>query len=453
MLTRRSVLQRAAAAAPALIRARTGSAADRPNVLSIISEDLGPLLGCYGYPLVRTPHLDRLAAEGVRFTCAHTTGPVCSASRSAFSTGLYQTSIGAHHHRSHRKDGYQLPEHVRLVSDRFREAGYFTANVIEIAEGVRGTGKTDFNFTARRPFDGNHWRERRPGQPFYAQVNFREAHKGPAFVEARQQKELIDPAKVALPPYYPDHPVVRDEIANYLDAINLLDRKVGVLLGELERDKLLENTLIFFFGDNGRCLLRGKQWVYNAGTHVPLIARWPGVLKPGGVREDPVIALDITASSLSAAGIPLPEYFHGRPLFNSRAKRRDFVVTARDRCDMTVDRIRAVREPRYGYIRNFMPERPYTQLNEYIDKQYPTQRVMKELHAQGKLNAAQALFMQPRKPPVEFYDLAADPHEVNNLADSLAHRALVRRYSQFLDRWIEETRDLGGVPETEAAAR
>ncbi len=450
MLTRRSVL-RAATVAPGLIRARSGSAADRPNVLWIIAEDLGPLLGCYGYPLVKTPNLDRLAAQGVRFTCAHTTGPVCSASRSAFNTGLYQTSIGAHHHRSHRQDGYQLPEGVRLVSERFREAGYFTANVIEIAAGVRGTGKTDFNFTAKRPFDGKHWRERRAGQPFYAQVNFQATHKGPAFVEARQQKELIDPAKVPLPPYYPDHPVVRNEVANYLDTVNLLDRKVGALLAEVERDKLLENTLIFFFGDNGRCLLRGKQWVYNAGTHVPLMARWPGVLKAGSVREDPVIALDITASSLAAAGIPLPEYFHGRPLFDPRAKPREFVVTARDRCDMTVDRIRAVRDRRYGYLRNFMPERPYTQWNEYIDKQYPTQRVMKELHAQGKLNATQSLFMQPAKPPVEFYDLQADPHEVNNVANSPKHQALVRRYGQILDRWIDETRDLGGLPETEAA--
>lgn len=441
----------AAGAAPAWMGARSGSAADRPNVLWIIGEDLGPQLGCYGYPLVKTPNLDRLAGEGVRFTCAHTTGPVCSASRSAFNTGLYQTSIGAHHHRSHRKDGYELPEGVRLVSERFREAGYFTANVLEIAPGVRGTGKTDFNFSAKRPFDGKHWRERRAGQPFYAQVNFQATHKGPAFVEARKQKELIDPGKVPLPPYYPDHPVVRDEVANYLDTVNLLDRQVGVLLEELARDKLLDNTVIFFFGDNGRCLLRGKQWVYNAGTHVPLIVRWPGVLEAGSVREDPVIALDITASSLAAAGIPLPEYFHGRPLFGERAKPREYVVTARDRCDMTVDRIRAVRDRRYGYIRNFMPERPYTQWNEYIERQYPTLRVMKELYAQGKLNATQALFMQPAKPPVEFYDLQTDPHEVNNLAGSAEHQALVRRYSQILDRWMEETRDQGGEPEKESA--
>lgn len=429
-----------------------GSAADRPNVLWILAEDLGPQLGCYSYPLVRTPHLDRLAGEGLRFTQAHTTGPVCSASRSAFNTGLYQTSIGAHHHRSHRQDGYRLPEGVRLITDRFREAGYFTANVLEIAEGVRGAGKTDLNFTAEKPFDGTHWSQRRTGQPFFAQVNFRETHKGPAFVEARKQKELIDPAQVPLPPYYPDHPVVRDEVANYLDAVNLLDRKVGVLLRELDRDKLLENTVMFFFGDNGRCLLRGKQWLYDAGTHVPLMVRWPGVLKPASVREDPVIALDITAASLAAAGIALPRYFHGRPLFGERLQPREYVVTARDRCDMTVDRIRAVRDRRYKYIRNFMPERPYTQFNEYIEKQYPTLRVLQELHTQGKLNAVQELFMQARKPPVEFYDTVADPHEVNNLASSPKHQALVRRFGGILDRWMEETRDLGGIPETEPPA-
>ena len=172
---------------PALIRARSGSAADRPNVLWVLGDDLGPQLGCYGYPLVRTPNMDRLAEQGVRFTRAHTTGPVCSASRSGFNTGLYQTSIGCHNHRSHRKDGYRLPEGARLITERLRERGYFTANVLEFAEGVRGTGKTDFNFTFKKPFDGTHWNQRPPGQPFFAQVNFQAPHKGPAFLEARKQ--------------------------------------------------------------------------------------------------------------------------------------------------------------------------------------------------------------------------------------------------------------------------
>lgn len=444
-MNRRSFLTAAGALAPGFLRARE----DRPNIIWIIGDDLGCEVGCYDYPLVRTPNIDRLAAEGVRFTQAHTTAPVCSASRSAFNTGLYQTRIGAHNHRSHRRDGYTLPEGVRLIMDRLRDRGYFTANVREIAEGVAGDGKTDFNFKAAKPFDGIHWNQRKPGQPFFAQVNFMEPHKGKSFLDARRQKDLVNPAQVTLPPFYPDHPVVRDEMANYLDAVNLLDHKIGVLLDALKKDDALENTAIFLFGDNGRCLLRGKQWLYDYGTRVPLIARWPGVLKAGSTREDPVVMLDMTATTLDWAGVKRPDYFHGQSLFPGRA--RDYVVTARDRCDMTVDRIRAVRDRRYHYIRNFMPERPYTQYNEYIKTSYPTLTVLQELHASGKLNATQELFMAERKPEVEFYDTLNDPFEVHNLANAPAQKRRVAEFGKRLDQWMESTKDLGGNPEPEAA--
>ncbi|MGI8746086.1 MAG: sulfatase family protein [Bryobacteraceae bacterium] len=434
--------------ATALIRARSGAAADRPNILWIIGDDLGAELSCYGYGGVNTPHIDRLAARGTRFTQFHTTAPVCSPSRSAFNVGLYQTTTGTQNHRSHRKDGYQLPDGARLITGRFREQGYFTCNVREIADGVQGDGKTDFNFKAVTPFDGTHWNQRKPGQPFYAQVNFQAPHKGASFVEARKQKILVDPAKVVLPPFYPDHPVVRNEVANYLDAVQLLDHQVGVLLDKLAEDQVLDNTVVFFFGDNGRCLLRGKQWLYDYGTRVPLMVCWPGVAKAGAVRDEPCHALDMTATSLMAAGIAIPANFQGRPLFGSKAKPRDFIVTARDRCDETIDRIRAVRDRRYKYIRNFMPERPYTQPNAYIERAYPTQRVIKELHAAGKLDAIQELWMAPEKPPVEFYDTHADPFEVRNLANLSGQERLVARFAKRLDDWMVETRDQGGIPES-----
>jgi N-sulfoglucosamine sulfohydrolase len=443
MLTRRQLL-----AAPAILRARPSAAADRPNIIWIIGDDLGCELSCYGDRVVRTPNIDRLASEGVRFTQFHTTAPVCSASRSAFNVGLYQTTTGTQNHRSHRKDGYTLPAGARLITDRLREQGYFTCNVRGIADGVTGDGKTDFNFVAPKPFDGTHWKQRQAGQPFYAQVNFEAPHKGPSFIAARKQKSLIDPAKVELPPYYPDHPTVRDEVANYLDAVQLLDYQVGVLMAKLAEDRVLDNTAIFFFGDNGRCLLRGKQWLYDYGTRVPLIVRWSGVANPGAVRDDPSVALDLAASTLAAAGVAMPEPFHGRPLFGSGARTREFIVTARDRCDETIDRIRAVRDTRYKYIRNFMPERPYTQPNDYIATSYPTQRVIKELHAAGKLNPVQELWMAPRKPPVEFYDTRSDPFEIRNLATSREHASLVGQFSKRLDAWMSDTHDLGGVPES-----
>lgn len=434
------------AAAPAFVRALSGSAADRPNILWILAEDNGPQWNCYGYRGVETPNIDRLAGQGARFLHAHSTGPVCSASRSGFNVGLYQTTTGTHLHRSHRKDGYRLPGDARLVSHRLHDAGYFTANVRDIAPGLRGTGKTDYNFAAEKPFDGTHWNQRAAGQPFYAQVNFQATHKGPSFPEARKLAKLIDPAKVELPPYWPDHPVVRDEFANYLDCVNLLDRQVGTLLDTMQKDGALDNTVIFFFGDNGRCLIRGKQWCYDAGTHVPLLVKWPGMVKPGTVREDPSVLLDVTATTLAAAGLEVPASFHGRPLFGKAAQARDYAVTARDRCDMTVDRIRCVRDARYSYIRNFMPDRPYTQHNDYITKQYPTLGVMKELFAQGKLNATQSLFMAARKPDVEFYDMKADPHEVRNLASDPKHAKLVAQYAARLDKWMAETKDRGGEP-------
>ncbi len=444
-MRRRSLLT-AAAGFPAIIRSRMGAAEDRPNILWILGEDLAPMLGCYGFPLVRSPNLDRLASEGVRFTRAFTTAPVCSSSRSAFNVGLYQIHTGAHHHRSHRKDGFRLPEGAGLITTRFREAGYFTANVLEFAPGAAGTGKTDFNFTAPKPFDGTHWNQRKAGQPFYAQVNFREPHKGPAFKEARRMKELVDPAKVPLPAFYPDHPVVRDEFANYLDAINLLDRKVGLLREALERDKLLDNTVLFFMGDNGRCLLRGKQWLYTSGVHVPMILRWPGAIKPA-VNEDMVLSLDMTATTLAAAGIPIPEKFHGQSLVDSKAKPRQVLFTARDRCDMTLDRIRSVRDKRYNFVRNFMPDRPYTQHNNYIETSYPTLGVLKELHKEGKLNTAQSQFMAARKPEVEMYDLDKDPDEVNNLANSPEHKKRVETFRKQLDGWLKEMNDQGAFPE------
>jgi len=418
----------------------------QPHILWILGDDLGPQLGCYGHPLVHTPNADRIAAEGVRFTHCFTTAPVCSPSRSAWNTGVYQTTIGAHHHRSHRRDGYTLPEGVRLVSHRLRDAGYFTANVTEITPTLRTNAKTDFNFKVDKPFDGAHWNQRAKGQPFYAQINFTAPHKGPQWPLARKQPNLVDPAQVELPPYYPDHPVIRDEVANYLDAVNNWDRQVGVVLDELKKDGLIENTLIFVFGDNGRCLLRGKQWLYDAGTHIPLLVRWPGRIKPGTVRRDPVISLDITAATLDAAGIEHPKLFHGQSLFKN-AKPRTDIFTARDRCDMTVDRIRAVRDARYKLIRNFYPERSYSQFNEYIKTSYPALTVIQDLGKQGKLNEIQARWVAPSRPEYEFYDHQADPHEVDNLAAHPAHKKAFDRLRKRLDQWIADTNDQGRTPE------
>ncbi len=434
---------------------------DRPNILWILSEDISPDLSCYGTEAVQTSNLDRLARQGIRYTNAFTTSPVCSASRSAMITGMYQTSIGVHHHRSHRDDGYTLPEPVRLITEYFREAGYFTANVKTAAPGVKGSGKTDFNFQFKNAFDGSDWNQRKPGQPFFAQLSINVTHRGRHWKNLREKlKNPVDPARVNLPPYYPDHPIARKDWATYLDSIQMMDQYVGKILKRLDDEGLADNTVVIFIGDHGRCHVRGKQWLYDGGIHIPLIIRWPrpsegrgwpGKLKAGQVCDDLVSAIDISATVLKIAGIEPPKYIEGRVFLGPGAKKREYIIAARDRCDETVDRIRCVRTKRYKYIRNFMPERPYTQKNRYKERSYPMLNLMKELHAGGKLTPVQALFMAARKPDEELYDIRKDPYEIRNLAVSPKHQRPLKKMRVILDKWVRKTGDKGQFPEKESA--
>jgi len=415
----------------------------RPNILWIISEDTGPEFGCYGYPLVHTPNVDRLAREGAVFTNAFTSGAVCSASRSGFMTGMYQTTIGAHNHRSHRRDGYKLPEGIYVFTKYLRDGGYLTA--------IPAGRKTDWNFTPKvKPYDSNQWEDLKKNQPFFAQVQFSETHR--RFKHCKEHP--VDPDKVTLPPYYPDHPVARKDWALYLETINVLDQKIGQVLKRLEADGLAENTIVFYFGDHGRAHVRGKQWLYDGGIHVPLVIRWPGHIKPGTVCDEMVSAIDFGPTCLKLAGIDPPKHMQGRVFLGpDRHKPREVIFAARDRCDETVDRIRCVRSKRHKYIRNFMPERPYTQMNRYKERSYPMLPLMRKLHAEGKLTGAQQLFMAPTRPKEELYDVQADPWEIKNLAQFPKHQDVLKRMRSLLDQWIKETHDKGQTPETREVVR
>lgn len=432
--------------------------AKRPNVLWLIAEDFGPELACYGTKEVCSPNLDRLAATGVRFANAFTTAPVCSASRSAFCTGMYQTTIGAHNHRSHRDDGYRVPEGVKPVTDWMRQAGYFTANLVDLPEhfGFRGTGKTDWNFTyAKQPFDSSEWNDLKTHQPFYAQINFQETHR------KFHAPKRADPAKVVIPPYYPDHQVTRDDWAAYLDAASELDRKIGLILAQLAADGLADDTVIMFFADHGQCHVRGKQFCYDSGLHIPLIIRWPKNFPspkhftPGTVDERLIAAIDLLPTTLAIAGQPKPAGMQGEVFLGDQADPpRQYVFGARDRCDETVFRFRTVRDARYRYIRNFMPEKPFLSPNDYKQRSYPVWNLLKELHAAGKLTPAQEFLCAPHMPAEELYDLSSDPYEIKNLVDSPDHRETLRRLRGALERWIEESNDQGRTLELpEVAAR
>lgn len=439
----------------------------KPNILWIVGENFSLDFGCYGAKNVRTPNVDRLAAAGVRFDRAFATSPVCAPSRSAFMTGMYQTTTDTHHMRSHRKDDFRLPPGVRPITHWLQDAGYFTANIKTIGDRTVGTGKLDLNFVNEGPiYMSDDWSKLKANQPFFAQINTPEAeydiydrksaekHRVP-WVGEEWHPKIATPDNVTPPPYYPDHPIVRQEWARYLNSVSGVDVRVGWILQQLEKDGLADNTVVVFFADNGRLTARGIHWPYNVGLHVPLVIRWPSGIpappdwRPGTVNDEVVSLLDLTATTLAIAGVPRPPLMQSRLLFGPRADPpRTYAFAARDRIDETVVRLRSVHDKRYHYIRNFTPGAGFTTLNRYKEKCFLVKPLMRRLHAESKLTGPPAEMMKPF-PREQLYDYRADPHEIRNLAgsDDPNHQHALLRLRAALDTWLVETGDRGQWPE------
>jgi uncharacterized sulfatase len=419
----------------------------QPNILWITCEDMSPQLGCYGYPEARTPHLDKLAAQGVRFTHAFASYPVCAPARSSLITGLYPNSLGSHHMRSKAP----LPEGVRPFTAYLREAGYYCSN----------NQKEDYNFD--KPADTwdessgkAHWRNRtEKDQPFFAVFNFTVTHESQiGKLDSQRASEYRpdpphDPDKATPPPFYPDTEVIRQYWAHYYDLITAMDMQAGEILAQLEEDGLAENTIVFFYSDHGAGIVRGKRWLYDTGLHVPLIVRWPGVLEPGSVREDLVSFVDFAPTVLSLVNLPIPSAMQGKAFLGASAQDpREYIYAARDRMDERYDCCRGVRDKRYKYIRNYHPYRSWGQFLTYPEQF----GIMQELRAQltaGNLNEIQQRYFLPEKPLEELYDTEADPFELNNLVLDPESADTLQRLRTALDTWMVDIRDLGAVPEME----
>ena len=457
MMERRAFLGATGGAAAAVWAGALGTAGaagrDRPNILWISCEDIGPHLGCYGDPEARTPHLDRLASQGTRYTHAFSVSGVCAPTRSCLITGMYPTTLGTCHMRC--KHPPQDP--IKCFPEYLRNAGYYCTN----------NSKTDYNFDAPRTAWDQcnkkaHWRNRRDaGQPFFAVFNLTITHESkvgtpidriPAAERELPPADRHDPAKATLPPYYPDTPVIRERWAHYYDLITVMDRQAGAILDELEKDGFADNTVVFYFSDHGVGLPRAKRWLYDSGTHVPFIVRWPGRAEPRSVSSRLVSFVDFAPTVLSIAGAPIPGHMQGRAfLGDAAATPRQYVFGARDRMDERYDLIRAVRDDRFRYIRNYEPYRPYAQYLAYPEG-WPVMQDMRRAERAGELEGPETLFFRPTKPLEELYDVTADPHELENLAESPDHRAVLDRLRETLDAWLAETKDLGFVPEMELEA-
>ena len=427
-------------------------AQDRPNILWISTEDISPHLGCYGDAHAITPHLDQLASEGVRYSRAFTTAGVCAPCRSGIITGLYQSSLGTQHMRCTAT----MPEFIKPFPVVLRRAGYYCTNA----------RKTDYQFQhPRETWDTGsqpHWRSRKDKeQPFFAVFNFTGTHEGPVGSVSSWQKitkDLLpsqrqDPAALDLPPYYPDTPEVREAWRRNYELITAMDAWAGDLLQQLRDDGLYDDTIIFFWSDHGVGLPRAKRWLYDSGTHIPLIVRIPekwrvnGQGAPGSVTDQLVSSIDLGPTVLRLAGVEIPQHVQGRPFLGPNIGRpRDYVYGARDRMDERYDIIRMVRDKRYKYIRNYLPLKTYYQYMNTPEKGQ-VMREIRRLAASGELPAAAEALMSPTKPNEELYDTQTDPHEIHNLANDPAHRDALERLRAAHLQWVQGTKDLGLIPE------
>ena len=460
--------------------------AGRPNILWLVAEDMSPYLASFGDPTVSTPNLDRLAAEGVRFTNVYSVSGVCSPSRAALATGMYPTSIGAHHMRT----TYQQPEaremgiidyevvpppHVRMVSEIMREHGYYASN----------NSKEDYQFhPSLMAWDETtlfaHWRNRPEGKPFFSVFNFGVTHEGqiwnPAttwnlrygrdvFPPDRNQelvwipfppgveKELYIPAdlQVPIPPYLPDTPPVIKDVRRMYSNVVEMDRYVGVVLNQLEEDGLFAETIIVWYTDHGGPLPRQKRLLYDSGLRVPMIVRYPGRERAGEVDDRLISFVDFAPTLLSQAGIPIPGHMQGRAFdgeFADDDRDRDYIFAAADRFDGHYDTIRAARDGRYKYLRNFRPEQGYYLPLDYRE-QMATMRELLRLRDAGELDEIQSQWFRESKPDEELFDTWNDPHELDNLAADPAHAARLAEFGSALEGWMDAVGDMGFIDEND----
>lgn len=430
----------------------------QPNILWISTEDMSPHLGCYGDKVAKTPNIDRLASQGIRFDNVFTTAAISAPVRAGIITGMYQTSIGCMHMRttSYRRgvenpvEFTAVPPHyVKAFTEYLRAAGYFCTN----------NSKTDYQF-AKDPVPASiwdecsitaHYRNRRDkNQPFFAVFNWLGTHESQNWDISNVK---TDPIGVPVPPYYPDNEIVRRNIAKMYDNIARLDSVVGVMITELEREGELENTIIFFWGDHGDGLPRAKRWLYDSGLKIPFVIKFPGNEKKGTVDKRLISSIDFGPTVLSLADVPVPVHMQGIPfLGDQQGEPRDAVYAARDRVDESYDMIRSVRTKNCLYIRNYYPNEPFPIWVPYLNKM-PIYQEMMRLDAEGKLTGPQKAWMAYSRPPEELYNIATDPYQINNLVNDPVMKLTLYDMRELLDKWTLETGDMGHMNEPEMIAQ
>ena len=445
------------------------SATAQPNIVLIVAEDMSSRVGAFGDAVAQTPNIDALADQGVRYTQVFSASGVCAPNRSALITGVYPQALGTQHMRTVNRDYEAVPPvSVKAFPELLRRAGYVTGN----------TAKTDYQFG--EPFtvwDINHgnfalppdlalWRQLPRDKPFFAMINLMSTHEsrlatldtkgqgafgpviaGLALARAAMVSEVTDPADVSVPDYYPDVPLVRESIAQHYDNIHYMDAQVGEIMANLRADKLLDSTVVIWLTDHGDGLPRAKRSVYDSGLHIPMVIRSQQGKEAGGIDTRLISIVDLAPSILQLAGVPVPDFVQGQSMLDGE-KVRDYVFAGRDRMDQVPDRVRAVRDQRYKYLRNYRSELPYFRPLAFRDM-FPVMQALWAGNEAGSLSDQQQFYFVSPRPLEELYDTLHDPHELVNLAGRPEHARTLRRMRGAMDDWLARVGDKGAVDESD----
>ena len=429
-------------------------AQSKPNIVWIVCEDISPYLSCYGNTIVKTPNLDQLAKEGVRYTHVYTTAGVCAPSRSSIITAMYQTSIGTQHMRTLNGaagakyspvQDYSavIPDYVKCFPEYLRMNGYYCTN----------NEKQDYQFVPPvTVWDENgpaaSWRNRPAGKPFFSVFNFFITHESQLFMR-NNESLLVDTNKLDVPPFYPDTKIVRHDIARLFSNIERMDAQMGELIKMLKDDGLYDNTYIFFYSDHGGALPWMKREVLERGIHIPFIIRFPHSKNAGTMNDELINSVDFGPTVLSLAGIKIPSYMQGQAFLGTQKSKipRKYIFAGRDRMDTEYDRVRAVRDKRYEYLYNYEPDKPYYQNIEFR-LSIPMMKEFLQLRDEGKLDSVQMSWFKT-KPVEELYDVENDPNELHNLVNDPVYKNKLVEFRNVFNEWTKKVGDMGSISEKE----
>ena len=446
-LTRRETLSSGLAATLTCLAAPAhGKAAPaRPNILWLVSEDNNPFIGAYGDKIAHTPTLDKLAKGGILYRNVYSNAPVCAPTRFAIITGVYPESAGPAHHMRAQAN---LPAMLAGFPTYLRAAGYYCTN----------NAKTDYNSNLKPDEIWNessakaHWRNRPDKAPFFAVFNHEITHESRLFAPTQGR---VQPQDIKIPAYLPDTPGIRSDFANYYNRMEEMDTAIAAKLADLEAAGLAEDTIIFYYSDNGGVLPRSKRYCFDEGhrcamiVHIPEKWRHLAPAAPGSEIKAPVTYIDLAPTVLSLAGLNRPAHMQGTAFLGSHiAKPKQYAFGMRNRMDERYDMIRTVTDGRYRYIRNYSPHRIWGQHGnfEWLAKGY---QEWEAAHLAGTLNATQDAFWNT-KPFEQFFDLQADPDQVLNLIDTKDHAQRIQDMRRALDAHMLAINDNGFIPEGSA---